>query len=97
MSQDNSNSPHDPISITITTRVHTGRHGTLLTGTDRMYGVARVMSDFLDQCEREGIPITPDVCAAAQHVALEWLIAQGAVIPHAEKAPADERRRAANE
>ena len=96
MSDGNGNPNSNGNPITITTHVRTGRHGTLLTGTDRMYGVARVMSDFFDQCEREGIPITPDVCRHAQQVAWDWLIAGGAVIPHADKAPA-QRKPAANE
>lgn len=44
-----------------------------LTGSQRMYGIARVLSDFYDQCEREGIPITREVQLKARAVAIEWL------------------------
>lgn len=38
-----------------------------------MLGIARVLADFFDQCEREGIPITREVQLRARQVAIEWL------------------------
>lgn len=45
----------------------------MMNGTHRMYGIARVLADFWDQCEREGIPITREVQLRARQVAIEWL------------------------
>ena len=44
-----------------------------LSGTHRMYGIARCLSDFFDQCQAEGIPITREVQLKARDVAIEWL------------------------
>ncbi len=44
-----------------------------MTGSQRMYGIARCLSDFFDQCQREGIPITREVQLKAREVAIEWL------------------------
>lgn len=45
----------------------------MMNGTRRMYGIARVLSDFFDQCEQNGIPITREVQLRARQVAIEWL------------------------
>lgn len=67
-----------------------------LSGTHRMYGIARVLADFYDQCQREGIPITPAVQLRAHQVAIEWLRSNPLLEPDVRAALAayDERERA---
>lgn len=45
----------------------------MMNGTHRMYGIARVLSDFFDQCQQNGIPITREVACKGREVAIEWL------------------------
>lgn len=53
-----------------------------MTGTERMYGVARFLADYYDLYHRAGVPITADVQRAAQVAVCDWLQAHPLREPH---------------
>lgn len=53
----------------------------MMYGTQRMYGIARILADFYDTCADLGIAITPDVQLHAREVALAWLRANPLLEP----------------